>query len=212
MFQETKKEVSCKGSFDLALEISASFPPHSIGYKQVTEPALIQRGNYSKAWIQGILFIESLLWILVAILLLIPSLPRLQDHLEEAKEIKEGKLPVLSTRSNRWTMLMWDGEYKQYQRREQDLTKKASGRRKRLLKKMTSPASELSLEGWGWQSRQLEGKEWAIPEVTPSLLPHLDHAWTRPSHLHIPQCRHVAQAWAPSSSWLPAPHQAHEPV
>lgn len=66
---------------------------------------------------------------------------------EEAKEIKEGKLPALSTRSNRWTMLMWDGEDKQYQRREQDLTKKASGRRKRLLKKMTCPASELSLEG-----------------------------------------------------------------
>lgn len=43
------QEGSCKGSWNLVLEITESSPLHSTGYEQVTEPAPIQRGDYRRA-------------------------------------------------------------------------------------------------------------------------------------------------------------------
>lgn len=43
------QEGSCKGFWNLVLEITESSPLHSTGYKQVTEPAPIQRGDYRRA-------------------------------------------------------------------------------------------------------------------------------------------------------------------
>lgn len=59
------------------------------------------------------------------------------------------------------------------------------------MEKVNLSAGELGLEGWGSQSRELEGKEWAIPEVHPAFYhtgPPTEQADPSP-HFPVQACR-----------------------